>query len=122
MHIYSFEKLVVWKEARDFVKWIYNTTNTFPNEEKYGLISQMKRASISIVSIIAEGSARVGIKEQAYFYQVAYSSLIEVLNQLIISSDLGFINEKQLEKGKGLIDKIAAKLGALRKSRINPKL
>jgi four helix bundle protein len=76
MYIYSFEKLEVWKESRLLVAWIYNLTKRFPKEEKFGLTSQLRRASISVVSSIAEGSARKTAKEQGRFYQMAYSSLI----------------------------------------------
>ena len=95
-HIYSFEKLDVWVESRKWVAWIYKITSGFPSEEKYGLTSQIRRASVSVVSNLAEGSARKSAKDQAHFYQMAYSSLIEVLNQLIISNDLKFITDEQL--------------------------
>ena len=76
MHIYSFEKLEVWKLARDLCVYIYKLTNTFPPEEKFGLISQMRRANISIASNIAEGSSRMGKKDQSHFYTISFSSTI----------------------------------------------
>lgn len=85
---YSFEKLDVWKKAKDFVVRIYKVTADFPEEEKFGLISQLRRASVSISSNIAEGSSRTSPDDQGRFYIIAYSSAIEVLNQLIISTDL----------------------------------
>ena len=116
---YSFEKLDTWVDARSLVKWIYQHTANFPAEEKFGLVSQLRRAGISVVSNLAEGSARVSAKDQANFSQIAYSSLIEILNQLIISTDLNFISQEILNEGRIKIDAIANKISALRKSQIN---
>jgi four helix bundle protein len=96
--MYSFEKLNTWIEARKLVKSIYAITEKFPAEEKFGLMLQIRRASISVVSNIAEGSARISPKDQAHFSQIAYSSLMEVLNQLIIANDLNFISNEVLEE------------------------
>ena len=62
-HIYSFEKLDAWKEARIWVAWIYKITADFPTEEKIGLVTPIRRAAISVVSNLAEGSARRSVKE-----------------------------------------------------------
>ncbi len=91
--MYSFEKLDSWVDARKLVKWIYEKTAKFPAEEKFGLVMQLRRAGISIVSNLAEGSARMTPKDQAHFTNLAYSSLIEVLNQLIIAADLNDYNK-----------------------------
>lgn len=114
MRKYSFESLDAWKDARILVKWIYSLTNNFPSEEKYGLISQVRRASVSVVSNLAEGSSRKSPKDQAHFSQIAYSSLLEVLNQLIISVDLNFMSENQLTQGRTIIESLTLKVGALR--------
>lgn len=86
-YISSFEKLQVWNDARGLVKQVYTLTEQFPITEKYGLVSQMRRAVVSVVSNIAEGSGRSSQKDQAHFYQIAFSSLIELLNQFIIVND-----------------------------------
>lgn len=93
MYTFSFEKLEVWIEAKDFSKMIYQITSKFPETEKYGLISQLRRASISIASNIAEGSARKTFKDKAHFTTIAFGSSVEVLNQLIISYELNFMSE-----------------------------
>ncbi len=117
-HVYSFEKLDVWIESRKFVGWIYKLTSAFPPEEKFGLINQLRRASVSVVSNLAEGSARKTPKDQAYFYQMAYSNLIEILNQLIISNDLEFITSEQLNEGRGLLENLTSKTAALRNAAV----
>ena len=117
-HIYSFEKLDVWMEARKWVVWIYKITENFPTEERFGLISQIRRAALSVVSNLAEGSARKSSKDQAHFSQMAYSSLIEVLNQLIISTDLKFITDEILKEGRSLIEGLTSKVAALRNAQL----
>lgn len=89
----EFERLEVWQIATDFTKDIYLVTREFPDEERFGLISQLRRAAVSIGSNISEGTGRETIKDQKYFYQVAYGSLMEVLNQLILSNQLGYIED-----------------------------
>lgn len=116
MKQYSFEKLNVWQEARVLVKSIYTITSTFPKEEIFGITSQMRRAAISICSNIAEGSGRTTKPDQANFYRIAYSSLLELLNQLIISNDLAFINDSELQEIREKLDSIAFKLSSLRNS------
>ena len=114
--VYSFEKLDVWQEARLLVKEIYLLTESFPNSEKYGLSNQIQRASVSVVSNIAEGYSRFSPKEQIRFIEVAYGSLTEVYCQLIIAMDLNYINKDKLEKLKPSILKISNQLNALKKS------
>ncbi len=74
MYLFSFEKLNVWKDAKELVKEIYRMTNSFPISEKFGLISQLRRASISIPSNVTEGSSRNTPKYQAHFTTMVYSS------------------------------------------------
>lgn len=113
---YGFEKLEVWQDARLFVTDIYKTTKQYPNEERYNLCSQIQRASISIVSNIAEGLSRNSDKEKVRFIEIAYGSLMEVYCQLQISVDLFYISAQQFDTLKLSIDKIANKLNALNRS------
>ena len=118
-YVYAFEKLQTWKDARVMVKLIYQLTGKLPEYEKYGLASQMRRAAISVVSNIAEGSGRPSKKDQAHFYSIAYSSCIELLNQAIISNDLEFITECEIGQMRNEIEKVTFKINALRKSCLN---
>ena len=113
---YSFEKLDVWQDARLFVKEIYTITKLFPSEERYNLCSQIQRASISIVSNIAEGLSRNSDKEKIRFIEIAYGSLMEVYCQVYISVDLFYITAQQFDELKSSIDKIANKLNALNRN------
>ena len=114
MYEYSFEKLEVWKLSRQLVGSIYNLTASFPTEEKFGLVSQLRRSCVSVSSNLAEGSSRKSMKEQAHFTQIAFGSLMEILNQLILSVDLGFISEKSLNELRPEIEEIGNKLNSFR--------
>lgn len=103
MRVYSFEKLECWQSARKLAVWTYINTKNFPTEEKFGLVSQMRRAAISIASNIAEGTSRITKKDQSHFSTIAYSSTIELLNDFIISSDLMFLSDEQYKEGRELL-------------------
>jgi len=109
MYTYSFEKLEVWNESKEFTKSIYTLTSTFPDSEKFGLVSQLRRASVSICSNIAEGSARKSFKDKAHFTTMAFSSTVEVLNQLILSFELHIIKESDYLKLRQDIESVTNK-------------
>jgi len=113
---YSFEGLEVWQNARKLVLEIYRLTDGFPDCERYGLTSQLRRAGVSVASNIAEGSARKNRKDQGHFYQIAYSSLMEVACQLILAIDLGFMDSSTHEQLKPAISEVSNKLNALYRS------
>ncbi len=119
LKIFSFEKLRFWDEVRELIKTIYNLTKTFPDDEKFGLVNQMRRAVVSVSSNIAEGSSRVSFKDQAHFYQIAFGSLIELLSQIIVSKDLGYCTENELREIRKQIENISIQLNALRKAQAN---
>ncbi len=119
MYIYSFEKLEVWNESKDLSKSIYLITNSFPNAEKFGLTSQLRRASVSICSNIAEGSARKTNKDKAHFTVIAFSSAVEVLNQIILAYELEFISKDDYLVLREKVESITNKLNALRNYQIN---
>lgn len=116
MYLFSFEKLEVWNDARILAKMVYEITASFPTTEKYGLTNQMNRAAISVVSNIAEGTSRKTANDKARFMHIAFGSLIELLSQLIIVKDLGWLDEERYENGRSQIEKVANKLNALEKA------
>ena len=96
--IKSFTDLNAWKEGHKLVLMIYKITNNFPDIEKFGLVSQMRRCVVSITSNIAEGFSRKSTKEKAQFYFISLGSITELQNQLLISRDLKFIKEKDFQE------------------------
>ena len=91
----DFRKLDIWIESRKLVKDIYLLTNQLPNTEKFGLISQMNRCSISIPSNIAEGCAKDSQKDFIRFLQISLGSAFELETQMILCIDLEFLNKKK---------------------------
>ena len=90
--IRDFTDLLAWQEGHKLVLDIYRLTKKFPKEEIFGLVSQMRRAAVSVTSNIAEGFGRQGYKEKIQFFYVAQGSLIELKNQLLIARDIGYIS------------------------------
>ena len=95
MRIFSFEKLIAWQKSRELAMLIFTTTKKFPKDELFGLTSQMRRCSVSIASILAEGSGRNSMKDKARFSEIAYSSSLELLNQVILCRDFEYVDENQ---------------------------
>lgn len=110
----SYKELIVWQKAIVLVKEIYGYTNSFPETEKFGLVSQMRRSSISIPSNIAEGWGRMSKKNYIQFLRTARGSLFELETQIIISAELNF--NKNTENIESLIVEISKMLNALIKS------
>jgi four helix bundle protein len=114
--MHNYKKLEVWKESVNLVTEIYILTNNFPDKEKFGLISQINRCSVSIPSNIAEGAGRSSKKEFSLFLGYALASSFELETQLIISNNLKFISDKQKEKNINELNIIQRKIYSLIKS------
>ena len=93
--MHRYKELKFWQFSRVFCKEIYAYTATFPSDEKFGLVSQLRRASVSIASNIAEGASRKSNKDFSRFLTIALGSCYEIETQLLISKDLDFISDKQ---------------------------
>ena len=113
---YGFEDLKVWQKAKDLAIEIYELTGNFPKEELFGLTSQVRRCAVSIASNIAEGSAKSTKSEQSRYFDIAYGSAIELLNQMILANGIGFISEDKLDQLRESINGITYLLYKLKKS------
>ena len=113
---FMFERLDVWKLSVDFVKEIYEILETFPSDEKYSLVNQIRRAAISVPSNIAEGSGRVSAKEKIHFVDFANGSLYEAVCQLNIAMQVGYIQEDRYVNVKNQASRLAMMLGGWRRS------
>ena len=109
----NFRTLKAYTNAKDLVKQVYALLKQFPREEQYALCDQLRRAVISIPSNIAEGSGRMSAKDQAHFYSIAYGSLMEVLAQLDVACDLGYITKEEFKSLEIIIDEEAKILTGL---------
>ena len=112
--IKDYRDLLVWQKGIELAKLIYSMTRTFPPDEKFGLVSQMRRAAVSISSNIAEGQARNTTGEFVQFLCHAGGSLAELDTQLRISSELGFISEDQRKLALSRIVEVQKMLRRLR--------
>lgn len=113
---YAFENMNAWKGSRKLVVSVYQLLDSFPKFEKYALCDQIRRSIVSVPSNLAEGSGRISTKEQLHFYEIAYGSLMEAYNQLILASDLKYIEVENLNDLRPQIDTVARMLNGLRSS------
>lgn len=93
----KYQELIVWQKAMDYVISVYEATRKFPTEEKFGLVSQINRAIVSIPSNIAEGAGRDSKKEFAHFLSIAKGSSYEVETQWMLSKKMGFVTEENFQ-------------------------
>lgn len=108
------KKLTVWVKSIQLVKIIYSITTQFPKEELYGLTSQLRRASVSIPSNLAEGAARRSKAERSRFYEIARSSLVEIDTQIEISLELEYLELNEIHELEKLANEIFAMLSAMK--------
>lgn len=111
------KKLKIWQKAIEVCKEIYRITEKFQQTERFGLVSQMRRASVSIASNIAEGSARQSNKEKVQFYYMARGSLSELDTQIEISDQVGLLNIGDRDKVFSILNEAGRLLNGLIQSR-----
>jgi four helix bundle protein len=102
----KFKNLIVYQKSKELVKQVYALLKQFPDDERFALCGQMRRAAISVPSNIVEGMARLSNKDQSHFLNIAYCSLMELYAQLDIAHDLGYISEDDFTKIEATIDEI----------------
>lgn len=116
---YRFENLDVWKLARSFINVIYTITKDFPRDEQFGMTSQIRRAALSIILNITEGSDRKSDKEFIRFLRIAYTSMEEVVAASYIALDQGYISQERFnfiyEKSNILAKKLNALINYLKR-------
>ena len=105
--IKSYKDLLIWQDGIKLVKHVYGLTKCFPDDERFSLTSQMRRAAVSVPSNIAEGFRRQYNKEFKQFLYISISSLAELETQIIISEELGFINKAESNKINKTIDALS---------------
>lgn len=110
MSVKSFKDLLVWQKAHSLVLEIYKITKIFPSEEKFGLVSQMRRAACSIPTNIVEGHTRKSRKEFLYFLSLANGSLEETKYHIILSKDLDYLKKIEFDRLMKFCDEIGKML------------
>ncbi len=109
----AFKELLVWQKAMDLVEEVYRISKLLPKDETFALVSQIRRASVSVASNIAEGNSRNSTKEYINFLGIARGSNSEVYTQLLICNRLGFLNEEQIKASITLSEEIGKMLNAM---------
>jgi four helix bundle protein len=111
-----YKELLIWQKGMVLAKGVYGLTASFPADERFGLVSQMRRAAVSVPSNIAEGQARQGTREFLQFLSHASGSLAELETQLLLSIDLAYCMKGDADEVDGLIAELQKMIAALRRS------
>ena len=109
----TFEDLIIWQKSIVLTKQIYTITRKFPKEEIYGLSNQLRRASVSVASNIAEGYGRITRNDYKRFLSFSFGSSFEIQTQLIIAMEIGLINNEDFNESMMLSKEISAMLHAI---------
>ena len=113
MEVFGYRKLIAYQKAKEVVKWTYKLLKKFPDEERCAMCNQLRRASISVISNIAEGVNRFSLKDKSRFIEMAYGSLMEVSSQFEIAEELGYITADERQNMDQLIEDDARLLSGL---------
>src|SRR5215213_5747871 len=114
--MFNFEKLDVWHKAIEFADFVYSVTRAFPDDERFGLTNQMRRAAVSVSSNIAEGTDRVSANDYARFIEIAAGSLFEVVSQSFVSRRQGFLSKADFKQLYAAAEEQGKMLSGLRRS------
>lgn len=113
MEVFGYRKLIAYQKAKEIIKRTYKLLKKFPSEERWAMCDQLRRASVSITSNIAEGVNRFSVKDKSHFIEMAYGSLMEVSSQLEIAEELGYITSEERLSMDQLIEEDARLLSGL---------
>lgn len=116
MEFFGYRKLVAYQKACEVRRHVYRLVKVFPKEEQFALCSQMRRASVSITSNIAEGMTRYSNKDKAHFLEISFGSLLEVMSQLEVAFDERYIDEIEFQNMESLIQETCRVLSGLQNS------
>lgn len=116
METFGYRKLIAYQKAKEVVKHTYKLLKKLPSEERYAMCDQLRRASVSITSNIAEGVNRYSVKDKVHFIEMSYGSLMEVSSQFEIAEELGYISAEDRLSMDQLIDNVARLLSGLQNS------
>lgn len=116
MEVFGYRKLIAYQKAKEVVKHTYKLLKKFPAEERYAMSDQLRRASVSITSNIAEGINRYSVKDKSHFIEMSYGSLMEVSSQFEIAEELEYITAEEKLSMDQLIEEVARLLSGLQKT------
>ena len=113
MEIFGYRRLIAYQKGKEIVKSTYKLLKKFPAEERYAMCDQLRRASVSITSNIADGVNRFSVKDKAHFVEIAFGSMMEVSSQMEIAEELGYITMEERLSMDALVEEEARLLSGL---------
>jgi four helix bundle protein len=113
MELFGYRRLIAYQKGKEIVKKTYKLLKKFPAEERYAMCDQLRRASVSITSNIAEGVNRFSVKDKAHFVEIAFGSMMEVSSQMEIAEELGYITMEERLSMDALVEEEARLLSGL---------
>lgn len=116
MEVFAYRRLIAYQKAKEIVKRTYKLLKKFPVEERYALCDQLRRASVSITSNVAEGINRFSVKDKAHFIEIAFGSMMELSSQMEIAEELGYITTEERISMDVLVEEEARLLSGLQNS------
>ena len=116
MEVFAYRRLIAYQKAKEIVKRTYKFLKKFPAEERYALCDQLRRASVSITSNVAEGINRFSVKDKAHFIEIAFGSMMELSSQMEIAEELGYITTEERISMDVLVEEEARLLSGLQNS------
>lgn len=116
MEVFAYRRLIAYQKAKEIVKRTYKLLKKFPAEERYALCDQLRRASVSITSNVAEGINRFSVKDKAHFIEIAFGSMMELSSQMEIAEELGYITTEERISMDVLVEEEARLLSGLQNS------
>ena len=122
MEFFGYRNLVAYQKAKEVRKQVYHLLKQFPKTEQFALCDQLRRASVSITSNIAEGITRYSVKDKIHFLEISYGSLMEVMSQIEIAEEEKYISAEQFHNIESLIADTARLLSGLQKSYMEPSI
>ncbi|MCT4631850.1 MAG: four helix bundle protein [Firmicutes bacterium] len=114
--MFRYRKIKVYSLAQDIILECYSIVEMFPNDEKYSLSKQINRAAVSIISNIAEGSGRFSDKDKIHFFNMSYSSMLEMMCQMELAEKLGYVDEKRFKNFESKVKNLSIRLSNFIKS------
>lgn len=116
MEFFGYRSLVAYVKAKEVRQRVYRLLKQFPKEEQFALCNQMRRAAVSVTSNIAEGMTRYSVKDKTHFIEIAYGSLMEVMSQLEVAEEEGYISSDEFHNIEALVADTARLLSGLQRS------
>ena len=121
MEFFGYRKLIAYVKGREVREQVYRLLKDFPKNEQFALCNQLRRSAVSVTSNIAEGMSRYSVKDKVHFLEMAFGSLMEVMSQMEVAAEEGYISPEEFQSMETLVAEAARVISGLQKSFLSPK-